>query len=113
MSDPAAATTPADLECDVAVIGAGTAGLAAERAARRQGARTLLIDDTDLVHKSGDSRAMPLDDFIAETLDKLATAETEVLVDRVVPLRANPGPQEHALINQFNLSLVENPIPVA
>lgn len=45
MSDPAAATTPADLDCDVAVIGAGTAGLAAERAARRQGARTLLIDD--------------------------------------------------------------------
>ncbi|MEH3022540.1 MAG: dihydrolipoyl dehydrogenase [Pseudomonas oryzihabitans] len=33
------------LHCDVAVIGAGTAGLAAERAARRQGARTLLIDD--------------------------------------------------------------------
>jgi dihydrolipoamide dehydrogenase len=34
-----------DIQCDVAVIGAGTAGLAAERAARRQGARTLLIDD--------------------------------------------------------------------
>ncbi|GGJ92253.1 dihydrolipoyl dehydrogenase [Pseudomonas matsuisoli] len=34
-----------DLHCDVAVIGAGTAGLAAERAARRQGAKTLLIDD--------------------------------------------------------------------
>ncbi|WP_347100771.1 dihydrolipoyl dehydrogenase [Sagittula stellata] len=33
-----------DLTCDVAVIGAGTAGLAAERSARRQGARTLLID---------------------------------------------------------------------
>ncbi len=33
------------LECDVAVIGAGTAGLAAERAARRAGATTLLIDD--------------------------------------------------------------------
>ncbi len=33
------------LQCDVAVIGAGTAGLAAERAARRQGATTLLIDD--------------------------------------------------------------------
>src|ERR1700743_128063 len=31
--------------CDVAVIGAGTAGLAAERAARHAGARTLLIDD--------------------------------------------------------------------
>lgn len=33
------------LSCDVAVIGAGTAGLAAERAARKAGARTLLIDD--------------------------------------------------------------------
>ncbi|MDQ0314517.1 dihydrolipoyl dehydrogenase [Amorphus orientalis] len=32
-------------DCDVAVIGAGTAGLAAERSARRAGARTLLIDD--------------------------------------------------------------------
>ena len=35
----------AELTCDVAVIGAGTAGLAAERAARAAGARTLLIDD--------------------------------------------------------------------
>ena len=32
------------LSCDVAVIGAGTAGLAAERAARGNGATTLLID---------------------------------------------------------------------
>ncbi len=32
------------LECDVAIIGAGTAGLAAERNARRDGAKTLLID---------------------------------------------------------------------
>ena len=32
------------LHCDVAVIGAGTAGLAAERAARANGASTLLID---------------------------------------------------------------------
>ncbi|MGE7368777.1 dihydrolipoyl dehydrogenase [Neorhizobium sp. NPDC001467] len=34
-----------DLNCDVAIIGAGTAGLSAERSARRAGARTLLIDD--------------------------------------------------------------------
>ncbi|MGI4881053.1 MAG: dihydrolipoyl dehydrogenase [Janthinobacterium lividum] len=34
-----------DLHCDVAIIGAGTAGLAAERAARKAGASTLLIDD--------------------------------------------------------------------
>ncbi|GAB5348016.1 dihydrolipoyl dehydrogenase [Alteriqipengyuania sp. 357] len=32
------------LTCDVAVIGAGTAGLAAERSARQNGASTLLID---------------------------------------------------------------------
>lgn len=35
---------PDTLRCDVAVIGAGTAGLAAERAARANGASTLLID---------------------------------------------------------------------
>jgi dihydrolipoamide dehydrogenase len=34
-----------DLSCDVAIIGAGTAGLAAERVARKAGAKTLLIDD--------------------------------------------------------------------
>ncbi|MDP9840046.1 dihydrolipoamide dehydrogenase [Neorhizobium huautlense] len=34
-----------DIECEVAVIGAGTAGLAAERSARRAGAKTLLIDE--------------------------------------------------------------------
>ncbi|KQM56265.1 dihydrolipoamide dehydrogenase [Sphingomonas sp. Leaf208] len=33
------------LTCDVAIIGAGTAGLAAERSARRNGAKTLLIDE--------------------------------------------------------------------
>ncbi len=35
-----------ELTCDVAIIGAGTAGLAAERSARGNGAKTLLIDET-------------------------------------------------------------------
>lgn len=35
----------AEISCDVAIIGAGTAGLAAERNARSHGARTLLIDE--------------------------------------------------------------------
>lgn len=39
-----AATASETLRCDVAVIGGGTAGLAAERAARKNGASTLLID---------------------------------------------------------------------
>lgn len=34
----------ADLRCDVAIVGAGSAGLAAERSARAAGANTLLID---------------------------------------------------------------------
>jgi dihydrolipoamide dehydrogenase len=34
-----------DLNCDVAIIGAGTAGLAAERAARKAGANNILIDN--------------------------------------------------------------------
>lgn len=69
--------------------------------------------DTDLIHKSGDPRAMPLEQFIAQTMDKLATATTEVLVDSVLPMRANPGPNEHALVNGFNMALAEEPIPVA
>lgn len=72
--------------------------------------------DTDLIHKSGDPRAMPLDAFIAQTMAKLAGATadtTEVLVDAVVPLRDNPGSKEHVLFTQFNQSLVDNPIPVA
>lgn len=68
--------------------------------------------DTDLIHKSGDPRAMPVDDFIAQTMDKLARGDDEVLVEAVVPLRDNPGSNEHVLFEQFNLSLVENPIPV-
>ncbi len=35
----------AHLHCDVAIIGAGTAGLAAERSARAASASTILIDD--------------------------------------------------------------------
>lgn len=69
--------------------------------------------DTDLIHKSGDPRAMPLKDFIAETLDKLETATTEVIVDSIRALRANVGPNEHGLVEQFNQSIIDNPIPVA
>nr|WP_145552823.1 SDR family NAD(P)-dependent oxidoreductase [Variovorax boronicumulans] len=69
--------------------------------------------DTDLIHKSGDARAMPLEQFIAETLAKLPEATTEVLVDSVLPMRANPGAGEHALVNGFNEALAADPIPVA
>lgn len=68
--------------------------------------------DTDLIKKSGDPRAMPLDAFIAETMQKLATDAPEVLVDAIRDLRDNPGSNEHAFVNAFNQSLVDEPIPV-
>jgi uncharacterized oxidoreductase len=49
-----------------------------------------------------DPRAMPLKDFIAETIAVLGTDEHEVLVERVKMLRNNPGPGEHEFVNQFN-----------
>ncbi|WP_322024577.1 SDR family oxidoreductase [Burkholderia sp. BCC1977] len=69
--------------------------------------------DTDLVHKSGDPRAMPVDAFVAETLTLLETATTEVVVAAAQPLRDNAGPNEHAFVDQFNRFIVDNPIPVA
>jgi len=47
-------------------------------------------------------RAMNLDDFIAEAMEKFATGAEEILVDRVRELRNNPGPDEWAFVEQFN-----------
>lgn len=68
--------------------------------------------DTDLIKKSGDPRAMPLDAFIAETMKGLATDEPEVFVEAIRALRDNPGIGEHALIDGFNTEIAANPIPV-
>lgn len=68
--------------------------------------------DTDLIYKSGDPRAMPLADFIEQTLVALATNEPEVIVDAIRSFRDNPGANEHALVEAFNQSLVDKPIPV-
>jgi uncharacterized oxidoreductase len=68
--------------------------------------------DTDLIKKSGDPRAMPLDAFIAETMVGLGTEDEEVVVEAVRSVRDNPGANEHAMVNAFNAALVANPIPV-
>jgi len=49
-----------------------------------------------------DPRAMPLKDFIDETIRALGTDADEVLVERVGMLRNNPGPKEHEFVNKFN-----------
>lgn len=68
--------------------------------------------DTDLIYKSGDSRAMPLVDFVADTMKGLASGKDEVYVDAIQALRDNPGSGEHELVNAFNQSIIDNPIPV-
>ncbi len=47
-----------------------------------------------------------------KTMAGLATDAEEVIVEEIKALRDNPGSNEHALINAFNQSLVDNPIPV-
>ena len=49
-----------------------------------------------------DPRAMPLADFIQETIEVLGTDADEVLVERVMMLRNNPGPNEAEFVNKFN-----------
>jgi uncharacterized oxidoreductase len=57
---------------------------------------------TDLLNSKDDPRAMPLPEFIAETIKVLGTDEQEVLVERAKPLRNNVGPNEGAFVTQFN-----------
>src|SRR6202045_3614124 len=52
-------------------------------------------------------QAMPLDQFINETLDVLATDADEILVEPAKPLRANPGREEHALVKGFNQQMLK------
>jgi uncharacterized oxidoreductase len=53
-------------------------------------------------HQLADPRAMPLKDYIAETIRLLGTDAEEVLVKNVLPLRNNAGPNEAAFVHQFN-----------
>ena len=57
---------------------------------------------TDLLNSSEDPRAMPLNAFIDEAIAVLGTDAEELLVERAKPFRNNPGPNESALVTQFN-----------
>jgi uncharacterized oxidoreductase len=45
---------------------------------------------------------MPLDQFIAEALTVFGTDADEILVEGAKAFRANVGPSEHGLVNNFN-----------
>ena len=50
--------------------------------------------------------AMPLQEFIDQTIAALGTDTDEVLVEAAKPLRANPGPNEHGLVSGFNAQMM-------
>jgi uncharacterized oxidoreductase len=62
---------------------------------------------TELMNSQEAEQAMPLDQFISETLDVLGTDAEEILVEAAKPFRANPGPQEHTFVNGFNQQMRE------
>jgi uncharacterized oxidoreductase len=57
---------------------------------------------TDLMNSNEEPRAMPLKEFIDETIKVLGTDAEEILVERAKLLRNNPGPNEGAFVTQFN-----------
>jgi uncharacterized oxidoreductase len=57
---------------------------------------------TDLLGSNNEPRAMPLPEFIEETMRVLGTDADEVLVEQAKPLRNNAGPHEAAFVTQFN-----------
>src|SRR5438034_9887942 len=61
---------------------------------------------TDLLNKKEEARAMPLKNFIEETMKLLAADANEIVVEQAKGFRNNPGPNESALVTQFNDSMV-------
>ena len=57
---------------------------------------------TDLMNSREAEEAMPLDQFIAETMAVLGTDADEILVEAAKAFRSNVGPNEHDLVNSFN-----------
>jgi uncharacterized oxidoreductase len=64
---------------------------------------------TDLLNSNEEPRAMPLKEFIEETVKVLGTDAEEILVEQAKPFRNNPGPNESALVSQFNDMMIAAP----
>ena len=60
----------------------------------------------DLLNSKEEPRALPLKDFIEETMKLLAADANEIVVKQTKPFRNNPGPNESALVTQFNDSMI-------
>ncbi|SFU26597.1 SDR family oxidoreductase [Paraburkholderia aspalathi] len=62
---------------------------------------------TDLMNSREAELAMPLDQFIDETISVLGTDADEILVEGAKLFRGNPGPGEQSLVNGFNAQMME------
>ncbi|RDS84908.1 SDR family NAD(P)-dependent oxidoreductase [Dyella monticola] len=73
---------------------------------RNTGVRVLEIAPpwvrTELMNSQEAEQAMPLDQFIVETMKVLGTDADEILVDAAKQFRSNVGPNEHGFVNGFN-----------
>jgi uncharacterized oxidoreductase len=57
---------------------------------------------TDLMNSREAELAMPLDQFITETMTLLRTDADEIIVENAKTFRNNAGPNEHGLVEGFN-----------
>jgi len=65
---------------------------------------------TELLNSSEEPRAMPLDEFLRDTVEALATNADEILVPRAKFLRDQQGAQEASFVNSFNEQLEQPPV---
>jgi uncharacterized oxidoreductase len=57
---------------------------------------------TELMNSQEAEQAMPLDQFIAQTMAMLGTDADEIVIDAAKQFRSNVGPNEHGFVNGFN-----------
>jgi uncharacterized oxidoreductase len=62
---------------------------------------------TDLMNSREAEEAMPLEEFIEETMTLLGTDADEIVVERARSFRNNAGPNEHTFVNGFNEHAME------
>ena len=62
---------------------------------------------TELMNSQEAEQAMPLDQFIAETMAILGGEADEILVEVAKPLRSNAGLSEHGFVDRFNTQMME------
>lgn len=96
----------ADLTCDVAIVGAGTAGIAAERSARAAGASTLLIDKSFPGTTCASVGCMPSKLLIAAARAASAVREADKF-GIVVRNSAIDGPAVMARVRRLRDSFVQ------